>query len=157
MRSLRLLELSEFAYFIVLELKAINGAALQLYQGFHDFSLPCFHALGRTSDNRLLHITFTLRAEGTHIRVISARNMHRKERARSQRSLIDPQLEQALVRADQLGPWEQQVMENATILGRYYRGWLSEPVQNILDNSQQRLARLYPHRAKQLERQYLLP
>ncbi len=74
--------------------------------------------------------------------------------ARSQRSLIDPLFEQALVRADQLGPWEQTVMENATILGRYYRGWLSEPVQNILDDSQQRLARLYPHRMRWLEKQY---
>ncbi len=77
--------------------------------------------------------------------------------ARSQRSFIDRPFEQALVRADQLGPWEQQVMENATILGRYYRGWLSEPVQNILDDSQQRLVKLYPHRAKQIERQYPLP
>ena len=77
--------------------------------------------------------------------------------ARSQRSLIDSAFEQALVRADQLGSWEQQVMENATILGRYYRGWLSEPVQNILDNSQERLAKLYPHRARLLERQYPLP
>lgn len=77
--------------------------------------------------------------------------------ARSQRSFIDPPFEQALVRADQLGPWEQKVMENATILGRYYRGWLSEPVQNMLDNSQQRLAKLYPHRARLLERQYPSP
>ena len=47
----------------------------------HSKSEPHFHDLGRTSDNRLLHITFTLRAEGTQIRVISARNVHRKERA----------------------------------------------------------------------------
>ncbi|WP_257285978.1 BrnT family toxin [Endozoicomonas sp. SESOKO1] len=40
-----------------------------------------FHALGRTSNDRLLHITFTLRKDDTHIRVISARDMHRKERA----------------------------------------------------------------------------
>ncbi len=77
--------------------------------------------------------------------------------ARSQRSLIDPLFEQALVRADQLGPWEQTLMENATILGRYYRGWLSETVQARLDDSQQRLAKLYPHRARQLEKQYPLP
>jgi uncharacterized protein len=38
------------------------------------------HALGRTDEGRLLHITFTLRVSGTLIRVISARNMHRKER-----------------------------------------------------------------------------
>ncbi len=40
-----------------------------------------FHALGETDDERLLHITFTLRQNGTLIRVISARDMHRKERA----------------------------------------------------------------------------
>lgn len=39
-----------------------------------------FNALGRTTDNRLLHVTFTLRQDGTIIRVISARDMHRKER-----------------------------------------------------------------------------
>ena len=40
-----------------------------------------FHALGRTDDDRRLHITFTLRESGSLIRVISARDMHRKERA----------------------------------------------------------------------------
>ena len=39
-----------------------------------------FHALGKTSSGRHLHITFTLRSDGTTIRVISARDMHRKER-----------------------------------------------------------------------------
>ena len=39
-----------------------------------------FNALGKTSQNRLLHVTFTLRHNGTMIRVISARGMHRKER-----------------------------------------------------------------------------
>jgi uncharacterized DUF497 family protein len=39
-----------------------------------------FHALGRTAQDRLLHITFTLRQNGTMIWVISARDMHRKER-----------------------------------------------------------------------------
>jgi uncharacterized protein len=39
-----------------------------------------FNALGRTAQNRLLHITFTVRRGGTMIRVISARDMHRKER-----------------------------------------------------------------------------
>jgi uncharacterized DUF497 family protein len=38
------------------------------------------NALGKTAQNRLLHITFTLRQSGTLIRVISARDMHRKER-----------------------------------------------------------------------------
>lgn len=39
-----------------------------------------FHALGKTDNNRRLHITFTLRSNQTLIRVISARDMHRKER-----------------------------------------------------------------------------
>jgi hypothetical protein len=39
-----------------------------------------YHALGQTHAGRLIHITFTLRASGTLIRVISARDMHRKER-----------------------------------------------------------------------------
>ena len=39
-----------------------------------------FNALGKTAQNRLLHITFTLRQNGTVVRVISARDMHRKER-----------------------------------------------------------------------------
>ncbi|MFH1019890.1 MAG: BrnT family toxin [Pseudomonadota bacterium] len=39
---------------------------------------PRFHALGHTDEGRLLHITFTIR--GSKIRVISARDMHRKER-----------------------------------------------------------------------------
>ena len=39
-----------------------------------------YHALGKTNSGRLLHITFTLRMEGKLIRVISARDMHRKER-----------------------------------------------------------------------------
>jgi uncharacterized protein len=41
-----------------------------------------FHALGITSSGRRLHIAFTLREENTKIRVISARDMHRKERVR---------------------------------------------------------------------------
>ena len=35
---------------------------------------------GETDDARLLHVTFTMRGDGTLIRVISARDMHRKER-----------------------------------------------------------------------------
>lgn len=41
-----------------------------------------YHAMGRTDSERLLHVTFTLRASGTLLRVISARDMHRKERNR---------------------------------------------------------------------------
>jgi uncharacterized DUF497 family protein len=39
-----------------------------------------FHALGTTNEGRRLHITFTPRDAGQLIRVISARDMHRKER-----------------------------------------------------------------------------
>ncbi|HNQ57435.1 MAG: BrnT family toxin [Burkholderiales bacterium] len=38
------------------------------------------HALGQTDAGRLLHLSFTLRKAGSLIRVISARDMHRKER-----------------------------------------------------------------------------
>ncbi len=46
----------------------------------HSEREPRFDALGTTAQNRLLHITFTLRQNQTIIRVISARDMHRKER-----------------------------------------------------------------------------
>lgn len=39
------------------------------------------HALGRTDDGRLLHVTFTLRQSDTKLRVISARDMSRRERS----------------------------------------------------------------------------
>ena len=45
----------------------------------HSVEETRFRALGRTSANRLLHVTFTLRQ--TLIRVIWARAMNRKERA----------------------------------------------------------------------------
>ena len=38
------------------------------------------HALGKTDAGRQLHGTFTLRGGSTLIRVISARDMHRKEK-----------------------------------------------------------------------------
>ncbi len=47
----------------------------------HSAMGPRFHALGHTENGRRLHITFTLRREAKLIRVISARDMHRKERA----------------------------------------------------------------------------
>lgn len=48
----------------------------------HSAAEPRFHALGRTDGERLLHIVFTLRSEDTLIRVVSARDMSRKERMR---------------------------------------------------------------------------
>jgi hypothetical protein len=46
----------------------------------HSEAEPRFHGLGATLAGRLLHVTFTLRMDGTKIRVISARDMSRKER-----------------------------------------------------------------------------
>ena len=46
----------------------------------HSRSELRFHALGVTNAGRRLHVTFTLREENTKIRVISARDMSRKER-----------------------------------------------------------------------------
>ena len=47
---------------------------------YHSAEEPRYHALGSTFDARALHVTFTLRDGMTRIRVISARDMHRKER-----------------------------------------------------------------------------
>jgi uncharacterized DUF497 family protein len=47
----------------------------------HSGAEPRFQALGETIAARLLHVTFTLRDNGTKLRVISARDMNRKERA----------------------------------------------------------------------------
>ena len=46
----------------------------------HSVTEARYHALGVTDDQRRLHITFTLRGGSTKIRVISARDMHKKER-----------------------------------------------------------------------------
>jgi uncharacterized protein len=47
----------------------------------HSKSEQRFHAFGRTDLGRHLHVSFTLRYDETIIRVISARDMGRKERA----------------------------------------------------------------------------
>jgi len=57
-----------------------NEPLLLLSDAKHSQQEKRYHALGRTDDGRLLHITFTLRARETLIRVISARDMHQKER-----------------------------------------------------------------------------
>jgi uncharacterized DUF497 family protein len=46
----------------------------------HSATESRFRALGRTEQERWLHVTFTLRGRGVLIRPISARAMHRKER-----------------------------------------------------------------------------
>ena len=58
-----------------------NQPLLLLADEKHSQQETRYHALGISDDFRLLHITFTLRATGTLIRVISARDMHRKEKS----------------------------------------------------------------------------
>lgn len=57
-----------------------NAPLLMLADASHSQKEPRIHALGKSDDGRTLHITFTLRVNGKLIRVISARDMHRKER-----------------------------------------------------------------------------
>jgi uncharacterized DUF497 family protein len=59
-----------------------NEPLLLLEDKQHSQSETRFHALGRTDQGRLMHVTFTLRKDNSMIRVISARDMHRKERFR---------------------------------------------------------------------------
>ena len=56
-----------------------NAPLLMVEDSKHSNRERRLHALGKTDDSRLLHITFTIR-HGERIRVISARDMHRKER-----------------------------------------------------------------------------
>ncbi len=58
-----------------------NVPLLLLEDLVHSRSEPRFHALGQTDASRKLHIAFTLRQSAQLIRVVSARDMHRKERA----------------------------------------------------------------------------
>ncbi|MCH8552618.1 MAG: BrnT family toxin [Natronospirillum sp.] len=58
-----------------------NEPLLVLADTHHSQTETRFHALGQTDDGRRLHLTFTLRQQNSLIRVISARDMHRKERA----------------------------------------------------------------------------
>ncbi len=58
-----------------------NAPLLVLEDSKHSNQEPRFHALGKSDEKRLLHITFTLRQAGEKIRIISARDMHKKERA----------------------------------------------------------------------------
>jgi len=57
-----------------------NDPLIVVEDARHSETEQRLHALGKTVQNRMLHITFTLRQKGTLIRVISARDMHRKER-----------------------------------------------------------------------------
>ena len=58
-----------------------NQPLLMLDDLLHREQEARYDALGKTLDGRLLHVSFTLRGGGNLIRVISARDMHRKERS----------------------------------------------------------------------------
>ena len=58
-----------------------NQPLLLLSDPKHSGQERRLHALGHTDNGRRLHITFTLRQDDTLIRVISARDMSRKERS----------------------------------------------------------------------------
>ena len=58
-----------------------NTPLLVLADAKHSELEVRYHALGKSHDGRRLHITFTLRNGNQFIRVISAREMHRKERS----------------------------------------------------------------------------
>ena len=57
-----------------------NNPLLLLLDEKHCEKEARYHAYGKTDNGRKLHITFTLRKNGVFMRVISARDMHRKER-----------------------------------------------------------------------------
>jgi uncharacterized DUF497 family protein len=58
-----------------------NDPLLLLPDIKHNHNEMRFYALGKTNEERLLHVTFTFRGNGTRLRIISTRPMHRKERS----------------------------------------------------------------------------
>jgi len=67
-----------------------NQPLLLLVDEKHSSNEARYHALGVTDDGRLLHCTFTLRNTSTLIRVISVREMHRKERLIYEQQQLKP-------------------------------------------------------------------
>ncbi|MBF0605876.1 MAG: BrnT family toxin [Nitrospirae bacterium] len=59
-----------------------NDPLLPVEDVCHSQSEKRIHALGKTNTGRVLHVVFTLRNDETLIRIISARDMHKKERLR---------------------------------------------------------------------------
>jgi uncharacterized protein len=62
----------------------LNRPLLVSPDSLHSQQEPRYHALGTTDTKRRLHLTFMVRsgAAGRFIRIISARDMHRKERTK---------------------------------------------------------------------------
>src|SRR6218665_3654315 len=63
-----------------------NDPLLLLTDQRHSADEARYHALGKTDDERRLLIAFTLRQDETLIRVISARDMNRRERSHYDRA-----------------------------------------------------------------------
>jgi len=57
-----------------------NSPLFVLSDAKHSVLEPRLHALGKTLEGRRLHISFTFTEAEQLMRVISARDMHRKER-----------------------------------------------------------------------------
>ena len=66
----------------------LNRPLLVSPDTLHSQQEPRYHALGTTDNKRQLHLTFTVRSSttGKLIRIISARDMHRKERTKYEQS-----------------------------------------------------------------------
>lgn len=60
----------------------LNRPLLLLHDTEHGTAERRFHAYGKTHAGRLLQVAFTLRQDATLLRIISARPMSAKERAR---------------------------------------------------------------------------
>src|ERR1700730_8067145 len=60
----------------------VDPRVLVLVDEKHSGEEPRFHAYGKTAFGRWLQVSFTTRQNETLIRVISSRDMSRKERAR---------------------------------------------------------------------------
>jgi uncharacterized DUF497 family protein len=60
----------------------VNRPLLLMDDGGHSDTELRYHAYGQTNNGRLLQVSFTLRANNTLIRVISARPMSARERKR---------------------------------------------------------------------------
>jgi len=60
----------------------LDPRLLVLFDAKHGAEQRRYHAFGRTAAGRRLQVSFTLRQNGTLVRVISVRAMSRRERSR---------------------------------------------------------------------------
>ncbi len=72
--------------------------------------------------------------------------------AKARANEIDQEFFQALERATDLGPWEQQVMDTVTLLGLWYRDWLPQESLLAVTANLVRYAKTYPAQAMAIAR-----